>query len=99
MFTISKEQIDYFNEEAKTQFIKKMLNKHSNSNYSEIEKIVNESLYFLIKLETDVTKYIQLYLENKPIFESKPKWMLNVLDNDYYSPEDKLTQIELSLNE
>lgn len=99
MLTIHKEQVEYFNDHAKSQFIKKILKTFTNSNYEEIERIVNESISFLIKLEADVTKYVHLYLDNKSVFESKPKWMINVLDNDYYSAEDKINQLEVNLKE
>lgn len=99
MLTIYKDQLDQFNNYLKVQFVEETLKEYDESTFNEIAGIVEEALSYLINSENSVRKYVELYMQNETIFLSKPKWMINVLNNESYLAEDKLIHIERSLKE
>jgi hypothetical protein len=98
MLVIKREQMAQFEEYVKSRFIQSILEEHVSSDYNQIKHIVDEAMNYKIESEILVAKYIELYLQNIAVFTSKPSWMLNVLQNEFYTNEDKLSHVERNIN-
>jgi hypothetical protein len=99
MLTIRKEQMTFFEDYFLNKYIREMLNSYPESNYGQIRSIITEAFHYHIESEDLVSEYIDLYITNPSSFESKPAWMINTLQNEIYSAEDKLEHIERTLTE